>query len=114
MEPLSSFYREPLYPTHVVKPGSIPFYKIPKAEKPSPILRSQEVCILKRPNKKQSKKWKPKREFKIGDVVLVDKIPFLVKIIGKVGEGYYYIARLDDELWLEPVKISCITPFLDT
>ena len=65
-------YKEPLYPTHVIKPGPIPYYKIPKAEKPSPNLPSQEVCILKRPNQKQSKKWRPKREFKVGDIVLVD------------------------------------------
>lgn len=106
-------YRKPLYPTHVVKPSPIPYYKIPEVEKPSPILPSQEVCIFKRPNQKKNKKWKPK-DFKVGDVVLVDKTPIPVKIHGKVGEDYYYIAKLDDELWPQPVKLSRITPFLDT
>lgn len=40
-------YREPAYPTHVVKPGPIPYYKVHEIEKPFPILPSYEVCILK-------------------------------------------------------------------
>ena len=68
-------YREPMYPTHVVKPGPISYYKIPETKEPSSILPSQEICILKRPNHKTNKKWKPKMEYKVGDVVLVDKNP---------------------------------------
>jgi len=107
-------YREPLYPTHVVKPGPIPYHKILEVEKPSPSLPSQEVRILKRPNQKKSNKWKPKREFNVGDVVLVDKNPILVKIHVKVGEDYYYIARHDNKLWSKPVKLSHINPFIGT
>jgi len=55
MEPPLTLYREPLYPTHVVKPGLIPYYDVPAAEKQAPILPSQEVCILKRPNQKKNK-----------------------------------------------------------
>jgi len=40
-------YREPTNPSHVVKPRPIPYYKAHEIEKPSPILPSQEVCILK-------------------------------------------------------------------
>lgn len=108
-----TLYREPMYPTHVVKPGPIPYYKIPEIEQPSLILPCQEFHILKSANHKQNKKWKPKKENKVGDVVLVDKNPIPVKIHGKVGEDYYYIAKLDSELWPQPVKLSRITPFLD-
>ena len=41
---------------------------------------------------------KPKKEFKVGDIVLVDKNTIPIKIHGNVGEGYCYIVRLDDEL----------------
>ena len=51
-----TLYKEPMYPTQVIKPGPIPYYKIPKTKKPSLILPSQEVCILKRPNHKTNKK----------------------------------------------------------
>lgn len=78
-------YREPAFPTHVVNPGLIYYYKTNEIEKPPPILPSQEVCILKRPNQKANKKWKPKREYKVGDVVLVDKNPILVRFTGMSG-----------------------------
>lgn len=95
-------YREPTYLSHVIKPGPIPYYETHEIEKPSPIPLSQEVRILKRSNPKTSRKWKPKKEYKIRDLVLVDRDPMDVKIHGKVGEDYYYIAKLNDELWLEP------------
>ena len=38
---LFTLYRELMYPTHVVKPGVIPYYKIPETKKPSLILPSQ-------------------------------------------------------------------------
>lgn len=92
------FYREPAYPTHVVNPGLVLDYRTKEVEKPSPILPSQEICILKRPNHKANRKWKPTKEYKVGDVVLVDKNPIPVNIHGKVEEDYYYIAKLNNEL----------------
>jgi len=97
-----------------VKPGLIPYYKTHEIEKPSPILPSQEFCVLKRPNHKANKKWKPNREYKVGDVVLVDKNPMPVKIHGNVEENYYYIAKLNKGLWPQLVKLTHITSFLDT
>ena len=107
-------YRELTYFSHVIKPGPIPYYETHEIEKPSTILPSQEVCILKQPNHKTSKKWKPEKEYKVEDLVLVDRSPMPVKIHGKVGEDYYYIAKLNDKLWPESVKLSHITPFLET
>lgn len=104
--------REPTYLSHIIEPS--PYYEAHNTEKPSPILPSKEIRILKRPNHKPSRRWKPKKEYKIGDLVLVDKELVPVKIDGKVGDDYYYIAKLNDKLWPQPVKIICITPFLDT
>ena len=78
--------------------STVPYYKIHETEKPSLILPSQEVHILKRPNHKENKKWKPKKEYKVGDMVLVDKNPIPINFQEKVGEDHYYIAKLDDEL----------------
>ena len=107
-------YRESTYLSHVIKPGPIPYYETREVEKTSPILPSMEVRILKRLNHKTSKKWKPKKEYKVGDLVLVDKELIPVKIHDKVGEEYYYIAKLKDELWPQSVKLSHISPFLHT
>ena len=66
-------YRNPLYLTHGVNPCLISYYKMIDTKVPSPILLSREVKILKRPNQKKIKKCmkNPKKELKVGDVVLV-------------------------------------------
>lgn len=53
------------------------------------------------------------KEHQVGEMVLVSDHPLPVKIHGKVGVGYFYIANLDGELWPLPVKANIITPFLD-
>lgn len=82
-------------------------------EKPSPILPNQESCILKRSIFQTRQKWKPKEEYKVGDLLLVDKDLIPVRIHGKVGNDYYYIAKLNEKLWPEPVKLCHITSFLE-
>lgn len=88
--------------------------KSSKLAKPPP---SKEVCHVKKSNPKPTipkKQWvqKPKKYFQIGYFVLVDKDLILIKIHGKVGVGYFYMAKFDGELLPSPVKGSCLTSFM--
>lgn len=70
---------------------------------------SQKVYHIKKPNSRLTipkKQWvqKPIRDYQVGDLVLVDKDLIPIKIHGKVGVRYFYIAKLDGELLPSPVR----------
>ena len=66
--------------------------------------------------KNKNKKWvqRQAKEFQVVDRVLVNGNPIPIKVHGKVGIGYFFIARLDGEPLPTPIRGNCLTFFNGT